>query len=424
MDPINIIKHDIIKQSNIKITIIILFICIVIIGLIFFTNKKQPLKHKINILMSDKKKIIRGLESAGIIIYNNDNFENNSNNVIFDSIDKINNHFEDFIDYYMPLIESKLTNDIFKQFNINTTLQNEINNKNLNIIDLFSEPYGFINQSLLLSYSIKNNTFLILLGLSSIVLMKLKYNILNNYKLVYYNDYNEYTMDFNIYFIPLNYTNNIKNLNNNKNILDMNETNITGNEIFKISLFNHLDKLLMVQINLYKKSDISFENRFHQIIPPLYEDDKILFVNELYNNRHSILINIRLYLVSLFAYINNPSNIININSNEEVKSTELSKYIIDRLYNPIYYTKSFYNFLTVNILTDNLNEQGKFGLLLASTSTIASNILKIELPSTQVSVTLPSTLTTPSITTTINIPTTTETTTTTTTTLEIGRAHV
>ncbi len=403
------IDTKIINTRFFKIVFIIIIILVILLMFLSLFNikKTKKIKHKEVILISDKKRIKRSLDSAGIIVYNPETFDNE--NIVFDSFEKINNNFETFLDYYIPLIETEVTNNIFKEFNIKTTIQNEINNNNLNLINIFSEPYGFITQALLLAYASKNRTNLILLGLCSVLLMKLKNNLIKNYKIVYFNDYNEETMDFIIYFIPLNNTDNIIKFKNDPTILDMNETTITGNEIFKLSLFNQLDKLLTVQINLYTRAQLPIETRFTATLPPLYEEDKIELINDLYKNRASILINIRLYLVSLFSYINNPLSLISISSDFTPIPTSLSTYIIDRMYNPEYYTSTYYNYLTININKDNLNNNQKLGLFIAKASLIASNVANIVVQTIPVTVTLPSFTTTNNTTSStliVNIPTT------------------
>jgi hypothetical protein len=429
MDPLSTASYPFIRDVSTPTTtndydliifIILAFLAIVII-IYLFKNKKP--RHKQVILMSDRNRMFKALRGAGITIYGKEDFEND--NIVFDSIDKINKNFEPFLDYYIPLLEVNTINNIFKQFEINTTIQDEINNKELNVIKLFNEPYGFISQALLLAYSSKNATDIVLLGLCSALLMKLQSNLIKDYSMIYFDDYNKDTTDFVIYFVPPNYDKNTQSLRQDNNILDMNETNITGTEIFKLSLFNQMDKLLSVQNKIYKIAQIPVEERQSNTQNILYDEDKEFFVVDLYKNRDSIKINNRLHLVSLFSFINRPSSLFNLDVSLQPASTPLANYIIDRIFNNNYYTSTYYNYLTINIDKTNLNTINKYGYLLRKTSSIASNIVGVVVSQTPFmsttrpveTVTTTSTMITPSTTTMITPSTTTMMTPSTTTTM-------
>ncbi len=380
------------------IIIIILFLLLKI-----FYKKKHiiPSPSKM-ILISNKKRVLEALKSAGFELYTKETFDDNK--IVFNSKDKINNNFEQFMDTYLPLIDMKTINTIFREYNININMQKEVTEKLLDITKIFHDPFGFVAKIVNLVYSTKNKTDLILLGICSALLMKIQYNLLSDYKVIYFDDYNEETTDFILYFIPLNYTENISKIKNDESILDMNEYEIIPPKPFKLSLFNQIDKLLSVQVSKYNLA-------IGKSITQLYESDKIEFVEDLYKNREIILTNTRLYLVSLFAFIYDSSTMISLDVRLTPKPTQLSAYIINHTFNPIYYTPSYYKYLTYELDISQLNDNNKLGFVLNNTALLASGMIGTSFSTNNIVIAIPPTLSTTTSnsnnTTTIAIPTTT-----------------
>jgi len=385
----------------IGITIIII---IFLIKKIFYKKKEtSPLRR---VLMSNRNRVYNALSSAGIELYK----ETFNNNIKFDSVDKINSNFEKFMDIYMPLIDIETINQIFKEYNVNTTIQTEINEKLLNATILFNDPFGFITQGILLAYSSKNQTNLILLGICSALLMKVQNSLLKNHKIIYFDDYNQETTDFVLYFIPPDYNGKVSALKDDNSILDMNEFEINEKTPFKLSLFNQLDKLLKVQINKYKLA-------LEEPDTSIYDTDKIKFIDDLYANREIILTNSRYSLVSLFSFLYDPNTLIILDMYLSPKPTKLSLYIIDKMYNSNYYTPSYYKYITLNLDISKLNTTNKFGSVLMNASMLSTGMTGIALSTSNIIVSPLPTLSTTSTSTTISIPTTTLRTETTTSTM-------
>ena len=189
-------------SSNKFKTPLIIFLVLLIFVIIIFTFGKYTVPDK---KKNYESKLDKALNAAGIIsIKKSENFDND---IKFNSIESVNNNFEKFMDIYYPLVDMNTINNLLSKFKINTTIQNEINNKKINIIDIFTEKYEFITQLILLSFT--NNKFedLLLLGLGSIVMIKIKNPSLNNHKIYFYQT-NNYNFDIYIYLILKNISKN------------------------------------------------------------------------------------------------------------------------------------------------------------------------------------------------------------------------
>ncbi len=382
MDITNLKTPNFLESYSTEILLIGICIIIILFLIRLACSKKKKSEPSKKVLISNRNRVYKALNSAGIELHDKETFDNP---ILFDSIDKINTNFEIFMDTFIPLIDMETTNKIFKEFNINTHIQKEVTEKQLNTTVLFNNPFGFIERIILLVYSSKNQTDLILLGICCALLMKLQNNLIRNHRIIYFGDYNQETTDFILYFVPPTYIGDVSRLKDNDNILDMNKNEINDTIPFKLSLFNQLDKLLKSEVEKYKLA-------IKQPANSLYDTDKIEFINDLHVNREYILINCRLYLISLFSLIYDPSTLITLDILLSPKPTRLSLYIIDYMFNSNYYTPSYYKYITYNLDISKLNNNNKLGFALLQSSLIAKGMSGSSSPVSNIVVSLPPTL--------------------------------
>lgn len=199
----------------------------------------------------DNKKIDLALNASGISTPRKENFYTD---IVFDSIEKINNNFLTMLNIYFPSIDINSINLLLKENGIDDNVQKIIND-NKNTIDYesyFASDNIKVNTYLKI-YAENNKTNIILAGLYFVLIMNiyskselskvtLSSTDTDNRGFYYLNDYDTEN-DFIIYFIGGTYNGDLKMLNTDCDIKFADD--IEPGAIVKFSLKNILRKYYM-----------------------------------------------------------------------------------------------------------------------------------------------------------------------------------
>ncbi len=186
------------KKTCIGIGILGVLLLICIILFIIYLNKHLKSNNTDSTTEStyNKDAVNSALVSAGIKTSTTENFQNNT--IVYDSIDKIKQNFETFINTFIPILDVNLMNKMLKEeYGVNKTLQ-EIINENNNLY--FKQYINFlINIIKFINIILTDKTDIILAGIGLIILIKVSMENPSDY--YYLNDY-EKMNEFIIYSIP------------------------------------------------------------------------------------------------------------------------------------------------------------------------------------------------------------------------------
>ena len=277
----------------------IIAICLIaligLIGIIIYTtvssnlSKNKPIENTITTTSSqtyNKDAVNKALIGSGIQTKTAEHFQNNQNDIVYNSINIIKDNFESFINTYFPILDVNLMNKMLKDdYNVNKTMQ-EILNENSNISLL---PYVNLIQTMTRSFItlIGNKTDAILCGLGMITILKLDIPL----KFYYLNDY-EQNNDFIIYIIPSSFditklTNTNSEIQNINNFTDIKKLDIP----YKLGI-NQLNRYLIKGLILSAKN----KNTTSSVLE-ISEQEIDNVVQIFRNNRESVLKYIRLFLL-------------------------------------------------------------------------------------------------------------------------------
>jgi hypothetical protein len=296
---------NIIKKHSKKFVILVLLVLAVIVTALYFLishfipKKNTPVENTITSSETyNKDAVNKAFVSSGIQTKTVEPFQNNQNDIVYNSINIIKDNFENFINTYFPILDVNLMNKMLKDnYNINKTMQ-EILNENSNIS---LTPYVNLLQTMTRSFItlIGNKTDTILCGLGIITILKLDIPL----KFYYLNDY-EQNNDFIIYIIPSTF--------------DITKLTNTNSEIQNINNFTDVKsldrpyKLGINQLNIYLIKDLILSAKNKNTTSSALEisEQEIDNVVQIFiNNREPVLKYLRLLLLGPFIKLYNNTDL-------------------------------------------------------------------------------------------------------------------
>ncbi len=277
------------------------FLLIVMILIILYLIYKIIKKPSNNIPTTSgltQDKIDAALTGAGIITIDASTTsssvgtENFTTDIVYDSIDKIIDNLESYINTYYPSLDINEMNRLITQYSgVNKTISQFISeNRNINNSDYIFSLLG--QMSAIIFFTSNNETYMVLSGIGFVNIINLNKRI-GDYKAIYLDDY-DVKKDFIIYFVPQDYD--ISTLANNaSSIPETYNFSTSWSEPNKISINNLLKlqlKEMFYSVNTAQYSEQSM----------VTDNDAINLLNIFKSNSISFLKYARLSLIAPFVY--------------------------------------------------------------------------------------------------------------------------
>ena len=310
------------ELNSVLTIVLIIVIVFAILFLIYKTVFEKKVNDKIDV------KIEKALKAAGIIVPTSSS-EHFQDTIVYDSFNKINDNFINFINLFYPLLDINKINNIIKE-NTSTTsptdIQSIINNKEIDALkyilgvnDSSNNVGGMVFRLFIMSIFANNNdTDIILFGLAYVIIIRemLKTERPNfEHKLYYLNDYST-AGDFIIYFINDKFTEDIQSASVRNKIPELMGTEEILPNAFKYFVKKIVKEgLIENEFRNFKERNVTTSSAGQMTQAVVVTDNELnIFIASLKNNTNDLLNLYRIMFSNMFLSANgtlsNNSNII------------------------------------------------------------------------------------------------------------------